>query len=232
MHSRALPAGDGHYSPRASVLPPALAVDAAGSATSVVIACTVSSSLPSLALAARCQLPRRTEQNRTERVFVFVVLRAGTTCSQNPVNPADMESSAFIPATAATAATSGAAASAAAPSSVSVVEGWLVGGSSSLRSFSTAVYQSGLGIVQSADYDAPTLYRIACEAVSREELASTGYLLIQAVALVQCWVLTNKREPLQHGPEVVQFGESIVQWQTRCCSVAVALCLRLYLTSS
>jgi hypothetical protein len=129
-----------------------------------------------------------------------------------------------------TAAAGGAAAAAVVPSSVSAADGWFVpGGSTSFRSFYTAVCESGLGVVQSAAFDAPTLYRIACEAVSREEVAATGFLLVQAVALVQCWVLTNKRDPLQHRPEVLQFGKLKSSTDTVCVAAAVH-CLNFLLT--
>jgi hypothetical protein len=70
------------------------------------------------------------------------------------------------------------------------------------------VTKSGLGVVRSGGFDAPTLYRLARDSVSCEEKVATGCFMVQAAALVHCWALMRERDPLQHEREVVQFGQS------------------------
>ena len=80
-------------------------------------------------------------------------------------------------------------------------------GGPTFPSFFSLVTQSGLGVVRSGDFDAPTLYRLARESVSCEEKVATGCFMVQAAALVHCWALMREQDPLQHEREVVQFGQ-------------------------
>ncbi|MFP5446065.1 MAG: hypothetical protein ACLGIY_21210, partial [Betaproteobacteria bacterium] len=57
-------------------------------------------------------------------------------------------------------------------------------GGPSFPSFFSLVTKSGLSVVRSGDFDAPTLYRLARESVSCEEKVATGCLMVQAAALV------------------------------------------------
>lgn len=77
----------------------------------------------------------------------------------------------------------------------------------SFRNFVSVMQQQGLGAICSAEYDAPTLLRIAEESLTCETQLATGCYLVQAAALVHAWRLHTLRDPEKHKKEACKFGK-------------------------